>query len=116
LDAAERALFVQLVETNPHLDIGDIEVVADLVQAMIKARKLARKTDAKSVKSWEITQRVVLSTLTKLRLTPQATVHPEKAGRARANAKPPPQSWEDEVETYSADEIAYGDDDDAAAG
>ena len=89
LNAPERALFNELINNNGHLKPGDAPFLAAFVQAMMKVNKLARKTDAASIKSWEMTSRVMLSMGTKLRITAQATTHHITAGRARNNLRTP---------------------------
>ena len=89
LTKIERALFIDATSSNPHLKPGDAQFLASYCMALAKSNKLARKTDTASIKSWELTTRVMISMATKLRITSQATTHPEKAGRARANQLPP---------------------------
>lgn len=88
LNAVEKALFNEAVETNPHLTSGDIQLLASYVMAKAKSDKLARKTDVASIKSWEMVSRVMISLAVKLRCTSHSQVHPERAGRARQNALP----------------------------
>jgi len=88
LNALERAIFVQIVSTNPHLKIGDTLLIAAFAQTLAVVNKLARKTDSQSIKDWELKSRVMISLATKLRITQQAATHHGVAGRARDSAKP----------------------------
>ena len=89
LNAAERAQFVEAVNNNPHLKAGDVPFLAAYCQTLVKVNKLARKTDAASIKSWELCSRVMISMAVKLRVTSHSQTHPETAGRARANHQTP---------------------------
>lgn len=88
LNAAEKALFNDAVQSNPHLASGDVQLLASYVMAKAKSDKLARKTDAASIKNWELVSRVMISLAVKLRITSHSQTHPERAGRARQNAGP----------------------------
>ena len=85
LNAAEKALFNEAVDSNPHLAPGDVQLLASYVMAKAKSDKLARKTDSQSIKNWEMVSRVMISLAVKLRITSHSQTHPEKAGRARQN-------------------------------
>ena len=88
LNAPEKALFNEVVCNNAHLTPGDALLIGAFVQAFAKTNKLAKKSDAASVASWEKTSRVMISLATKLRLTQQAKTHHITAGRTAANALP----------------------------
>ena len=88
LNAAEKALFNEVVRNNAHLLPGDALLIGAFVQALAKANKLAKKSDAASIASWEKVSRVMIALATKLRLTQQAKTHHITAGRAAANASP----------------------------
>src|SRR3954447_13200596 len=88
LNAAEKKMFNEVIGDNAHLRSGDSILVAQFVQAVMKASKLARKTDETSVKSWERSSRVMIALATKLRITQQAKTHHITAGRVNANARP----------------------------
>jgi len=88
LIAQERAIFIEIVSTNPHLKIGDALLIAAFSQTLAIVNKLARKCDSQSIKNWELKSRVMISLATKLRITQQAATHHGVAGRARDNAKP----------------------------
>ena len=88
LNAQERAIFNEIIASNPHLQIGDALLVAAFSQTLAVVNKLARKTDSQSIKDWELKSRVMISLATKLRITQQAATHHVVAGRARDNAKP----------------------------
>lgn len=85
LNAAEKALFNEAVQSNPHLAAGDVQLLASYVMAKSKSDKLVRKTDQASIKNWELVSRVMISLAVKLRITSHSQTHPEKAGRARQN-------------------------------
>jgi hypothetical protein len=88
LAKAERELFIETANLNPHLRAADAAFLAAYVQALAKTYKLARLTDAASVASWEKTSRVMMSMATKPRITSQAQTNPLTAGRARNNQQP----------------------------
>jgi hypothetical protein len=85
LTKAERQLFTETAAAHLHLVPGDAPLLALYVQGLVKVQRLAKKAD---VAAWEKAVRAVLSMATKLRITPQATVHPESAGRKRPQLPP----------------------------
>ena len=88
LTKAEAALFNQTAAVNPHLRPADTALLAAYAQAMAKGYRLARQSDPAAVASWEKVMRVAMALATKLRITAQAQVHPESAGRKRPMVMP----------------------------
>lgn len=89
LTKAEAKLFNETAISNPHLRPADTQLLAAYAQALAKGYRLARLSDAAAVASWEKVMRVTLSIATKLRLTSQAQVRPEYAGRKRQSMQLP---------------------------
>jgi hypothetical protein len=85
LTKPEAALFAEVAAANPHLRPADGALLAAYAQALVKTYKLARQSDTAA---WERTARVALALATKLRITAQAQVHPETAGRRRQIQQP----------------------------
>ena len=84
LDKSERALFNEIVSTHGHLAAGDAPLIVAFVEARLKAAKLAK---GKDVQSWERASRMALAIARSLRITPQAKVHPEAAGRKQPHGQ-----------------------------
>jgi hypothetical protein len=63
-------------------------MLASYVQGLCKTYRLARKSDADSVKAWNDTSRVVLALARSLRLTTQSQLGKGTAARATENGTP----------------------------
>jgi hypothetical protein len=92
LTKAEAKFFVEAAAANPHLRPADAPLLAAYAQAMVKTYRMARQSDTAS---WEKSARVAMALATKLRITAQAQVHPESAGRKRPHS--PPSYYETET-------------------
>ncbi len=79
--------------------MGDGPLLSAYVQGLAKCYKLARRGD---VTAWEKCLRATLSAATRLRLTPQSSLHPDTAARKKSNQVQGPKPWlprdRDEVE------------------
>lgn len=106
LTNAERDIFDDTARINTHLTAADATLLAAYAQAVCKSFRLVKRDD---VSDWEKSNRIMLALARSLRLTQQAQTHPERAGRARANAAVHQPPWQEPEPPYSRDEI--GDDD-----
>lgn len=88
LSKPERSLFVQIVANSPHLRPMDVPMLATYVQGLAKTYRLAKKSDADSLKAWNDTSRVVLALARSLRLTTQSQLGKGTAARATENGTP----------------------------
>jgi hypothetical protein len=88
LTKGERALFAEAAAINPHLRPADAPLLALYAQALAKTYRLARQSDTAAVASWEKSARTTMALARSLRITAQAQVHPETAGRRRQIQQP----------------------------
>jgi hypothetical protein len=95
LSAAEAETFRTVVASvaADHFAPGDVPVLVTFVQAiMLNAYAMKEMGDGKleCFPIWEKSSRVIGAMATKLRLVPQARIHPEKAGRRALQFNPSP--------------------------
>lgn len=96
LNKAERAIFLETVRDNPHLRTSNVPILAAYAQTLANTYRLARLSDAASVKSWEQTTGVMMALATKLRITSQSQIRAVTAGRHNGKGPTGPQPWEEE--------------------